>query len=282
MNRLDKPNISVKNVFKDCISNFRDDEFRNRLENCVEDIVRFTQEYEEKMNDGQVHTIPIHKMINNITKDEMVKVYEQKMAKKGQPGRKYYDQIMSIPKHGICPYCGEGVVSTLDHYLPKSKYVSLIVTPSNLIPSCFDCNKTKTDDDFEKFTDVTINPYFDNIGDEIWLKANISFQDDDFIIKYEVNKPDTWRDDLFTRVKTHFRIYKLNKLYSSKAAQKMVGIKRKMIKQYDKCGIDGVMEYFKDGLDEYSYNLNSWQSALYRGLIENSEIEQEWLELHRE
>ena len=39
-----------------------------------------------------------------------------------------------------CPFCGIGTVSTLDHYLPKSKYPALAITPKNMIPACRDCN----------------------------------------------------------------------------------------------------------------------------------------------
>ena len=63
-------------------------------------------------------------------------------------GRKYYDKIKAIPKYSKCPFCGVGIVSTLDHYLPKTKYPTYALTPVNLIACCADCNKNKKS--FEK------------------------------------------------------------------------------------------------------------------------------------
>ncbi|TGA97710.1 hypothetical protein E4665_11460 [Sporolactobacillus shoreae] len=72
-----------------------------------------------------------------------MKVYTQKMVPKSQLGRPYYDLFLSLPPNEKCPYCGQKKVSTLDHFLPKSVYTPLIVTPTNLVPSCKDCNTEK-------------------------------------------------------------------------------------------------------------------------------------------
>lgn len=283
MNKLKKPDDDVKIVFNDCISNIRDTALKSKLENCSDDIVSNSNDYEQKMANGQVHTIPIHIELNGLTKEQMVKLYDEKMAKSGQPGRKYYDKLMSVPEYGICPYCGQGIVTTLDHYLPKTKFVSLVVTPSNLIPSCFDCNKAKTSSDFNEFEDTMLNPYFDDLGEEIWLKAKVvKEKQDDFVVTYYVQKPEGWSDVLLKRVENYFNVFHLSRLYSSHAAQRLRGIKPKLIIKYTKFGLDSVLEYLKDGLDEYSYDLNCWQSALFSELLENSWIYEEWLEMHRE
>lgn len=44
---------------------------------------------------------------------------------------------------GCCPYCGADLVLSnckLDHFFPKSKYPTLALVLSNLVPSCGDCN----------------------------------------------------------------------------------------------------------------------------------------------
>ena len=52
-------------------------------------------------------------------------------------------KIKSIPKYNKCPFCGVGRVSTLDHYLPKTKYPTYAVTPVNLVACCAECNKKR-------------------------------------------------------------------------------------------------------------------------------------------
>ena len=281
MIKLKKPDDNVKDVFNDCISNFRED-FKEKLEKCVNDIVLYTNEYEEKMSNKEVHQFNVHQQLTGLSKLEMIKVYEQKMAKCGQPGRKYYDKFMSIPQYGICPYCGQGIVSTLDHYLPKTKFISLVVTPSNLIPSCKDCNKAKTDDVFTSYEDTILNPYFDDLGEEIWLEAKVIKDDkNDFVLTYNVIKPDNWSKELFERVKNHFKVFGLNRLYSSHAAQRLIGVKRKIINLYNTSGLDSVLKDIRENVEACSYNHNSWEYALYSALLNNAWVREEWLELHK-
>lgn len=281
MIKLKKPDDNVKDVFNDCISNFRED-FKEKLEKCVNDIVLYTNEYEEKMSNKEVHSINVHQQLAGLSKLEMIKVYEQKMAKSGQPGRRYYDKFMSIPQYGICPYCGQGIVSTLDHYLPKTKFISLVVTPSNLIPSCKDCNKAKTDDVFTSYADTILNPYFDDLGEEIWLDAKVIKDDkNDFVLTYHVIKPNNWSNELFERVKNHFKVFGLNRLYSSHAAQRLIGVKRKLINLYNTSGLDSVLKDLSENVEACSYNPNSWEYAMYSELLNNAWVHEAWLELHK-
>ncbi|EHI99059.1 HNH endonuclease [Clostridium sp. DL-VIII] len=281
MIKLKKPDDNVKDVFNDCISNFRE-EFKEKLEKCLDDVISKTDEYEEKISNRKVHYLATHQKLQGLSKEDMIKVYEQKMAKSGQPGRKYYDKFMSIPQYGVCPYCGQGIVSTLDHYLPKTKFVSLIVTPSNLIPSCKDCNKAKTDDVFTSYADTILNPYFDDLGEEIWLEAKVIKDDkNDFVLTYNVIKPDKWSNELFERVKNHFKVFGLNRLYSSHAAQRLIGIKRKLINLHNTLGLDSVLKDLKENVEACSYDPNSWECAMYRELLKNSWVHEAWLELHK-
>lgn len=43
----------------------------------------------------------------------------------------------------VCPYCGFGEPTELDHYLPKTQYDELAIYPRNLVPSCGPCNNAK-------------------------------------------------------------------------------------------------------------------------------------------
>jgi hypothetical protein len=62
----------------------------------------------------------------------------------------------------LCPYCGSPACGTLDHYYPKMTFPQYAITPDNLIPCCYKCNKIK--DEIYPITNFAriINPYFDN------------------------------------------------------------------------------------------------------------------------
>lgn len=278
MRKIPKPIDDVEDVFLDCISNIDSKEFRRRLESCKDEIACATQEFENKAETNQTHTIRSKNTVAGIiTKDEMTKIYTDKMAKKSAPGRKYYDKYMASPKNGICPLCGQRIVSTLDHYLPKKKYPTLAVTPSNLVPACKDCNKDKGEKEFADSTEETIHPYFDDIENETWLYARI-IEEDEMAITYYVKKPNSWTNVMYERVKNHFKMFKLNALYSAHSAEEISNMLGVLVNLYKKTGSDGVREMLKEFYESNErVHLNSWKVAMYRALYESQWFYDEWL-----
>lgn len=279
MTKLPFPTESVEEVFRTCISSCQDDKLKENLMLVSPEIKRASEEYEDSARKGEIHKIPARKNLSaSIGIKEMEAVYTSKFAGIRGPGRKYYDARMAAAPGGVCPLCGVQIVSTLDHYLPKSKYPALAVTPSNLIPACYDCNfgKGKTNPSTEE--EVPLNPYFDNSDDEIWLKVQFSLVDGAFIPNYMVVKPDKWTDLLFHRTQFHVKLYNLQNLYAVHAVDEISNCKLRWSKVLQNCGIRGLQDYLiEDCQSRENVSLNSWQSALYRGLVENIELLHSWL-----
>lgn len=113
---LKKTEDSVKDIFTKCIGNIRDEKLKEKLNSCLPSIVNLTDEYEDKAKGGLLYQIEEHDNICGlVTTNEMKKIYTDKFAKKGQPGREYYDIYMTIPKYGTCPF------------VEKGKYLLLII-----------------------------------------------------------------------------------------------------------------------------------------------------------
>lgn len=76
----------------------------------------------------------------------------------------------------VCPYCGFGEPTDLDHYLPRSLYEALAVYPRNLVPSCGPCNNAK-----RAFVPGVgpapglIHAYFQQLPDLEFLRADVAF-----------------------------------------------------------------------------------------------------------
>lgn len=279
MRTLKKPTDSVKTVFLQCIGNYQSEDLKNRLGACIGDIELATKEFEDKASIACTHTISIHKSVSGVvTSKEMCNVYEDKLAKKHAPGRMYYDKYLSAPQNGVCPLCGLRQATTLDHYLPKMKFPSLAVTPSNLVPACRDCNTSKHDDSFSRSNEEIIHPYFDNIENDLWLYACIAEEDMEPVVTYHASKPAPWDDILFDRVKNHFEVFELNRLYATHAAEEITSIKHKLRKLYQTAGAASVRLQLKEDMESSEYaHLNSWKSALYRALHDSQWICEEWL-----
>ena len=195
--------------------------------------------------------------------NEMEALYTQRMVKKGSPGRHIYDKLISLPPHGKCPLCGHRTVSTLDHYLPKSRYLVLAVTPLNLVPACSDCNKFKSSIFPSCSEEALIHPYFDNIESDKWLFADVCHTSP-ATVRFRLNKPDSWGEVLFDRLIRHFKNMKLGCLYAAQAADELLHIHHQLLLIYNSGGASAVRQEMIDRAESCrKININSWRTATF-------------------
>jgi hypothetical protein len=195
--------------------------------------------------------------LTGVSTEEMIRVYDWRMAAQGSPGRAIYDAIMVGSPNGICPLCGQGVVKTLDHYLPKSRYAALAVNPANLIPACSDCNKAKSNAVAD-----TLHPYYDDIEHEPWLRAEHK-ETGAASVRFLVDPPTSWTPEFGGRVTRHFRVFGLNKLYISNSAQHISGMQLRLSQRSANGGTEAVRAQLADEEESWrAFHLNSWQAAL--------------------
>lgn len=264
-----KPIDNVIEVFMTCISNYSDINLKTRLESVSNFIETSTISYDNKAMVNNLTSIPMINNVNTIiTVDEMIKVYDNKLVKKGQPGRIYYEKLRLSAKNNICPLCNQRTVTTLDHILPKSLYPTFAVTPFNLIPSCADCNKSKDRYSPNAPEEEILHPYYDNISNLQYLFALVEQTTPPSIIFYI--KQSNPMNIIEQRLGKHFSLFKLNELYSSNAAEELSNIYYRLSKLYSTGGAESVAEYLKDEFESrYENNKNSWQTAMYESLYQD-------------
>ena len=270
MRKLTPPNDDAVVVFETCIERVRNADLKRRLQSCSEEIGDASAEFDQKAAVAELHTIEAKDNVANAASvDEMKKVYTERMAKKMAPGRIYYDRIMALPEHGRCPLCSQRVVSTLDHHLPKAHYPSLAVLPLNLIPSCQDCNKTKSEDIPINSEQETLNPYYDDVEGFTWVKAKLT-ESIPVSIEFYVDPPRNCDEVLKERLKHHFSTFNLASLYSSHAAEELASIEFIARKIFEDGGGDELGNFLRDAAESrMQVNINSWQTALYTCLSES-------------
>lgn len=265
MRKLNKPIDTVEYVFTICISKIRPT-LKNRLELCKTDVVAAAKDFEIKIEKGHLHKIKSKDNLHpNISADEMEKVYTRMLDKK-HPARVFYDKLLATPKHGRCPLCGHNPVATIDHHLPKELYPILCIVLSNLIPACRNCNSNKGTFYAKCSEEETIHPYFDDVETDTWLQASV-IQSNPVSIEFSVSNPSNWTDLLGKRVKYHFGLFKLAKLYSTQAACELGDIQYNLTKLFNASGAQSVQEYLLDAaISRENNHKNSWQTAMYRAL----------------
>lgn len=269
MVHIEKPTDNVKEVFETCISNFIDTTFKVKLNSVSSYIDTSTNNYDIQATNNNINSITSTSTVNGIvTVVEMKKVYEEKLVRKGQPGRKYYEKLRLSAKNNICPLCNQRTVTTLDHVLPKTSYPTFAVTPFNLIPACADCNKIKDTYQPNTSEEEIIHPYYDNISNKQYLYASVRQETPPSIIFYiNLSEPEAIIEK---RLQKHFSLFNLNELYTSNAAEELSNISYRISKLYNTGGKESVIAYLKDEFESrYENNKNSWQTAMYKTLYEN-------------
>jgi hypothetical protein len=197
---------------------------------------------------------------------EVIRLYDGTFSRRGSRTRHIYDQIKSGAKHGMCPLCAQRPVSTLDHYLPKSKHPAYAVMPVNLIPACQDCNKAKLNRQAATEAEQTLHPYYDNIDNVTWLRAKLLEKSPPALTFY-VDKPAQWSPAMQTRVETHFRTFALASLYGSHAAEELTNLKLSLIWVADAGGAVLLRRHLADlAKSRRAVSLNSWQLAMLEEL----------------
>ncbi|MDO9161239.1 MAG: hypothetical protein Q8N35_13030 [Methylococcaceae bacterium] len=269
MRKLEKPTDDAKTVFLTCISKVKNTDLKSRLTEVADEIESLASNYDQSAANATLNNITQDSVNSIVSNDEMKKVYEYRMARKGQPGRHIYDKLLLMPKHGICPLCGQRRADTLDHHLPQAHYPFLVVTPFNLVAACSACNKSKLNKVSAQAEKQTLHPYYDDVTTERWLYAEV-IQGNPAALRFFVQPPENWDDVLKARLHHHFAIFELGVLYTTHAGSELVNQKAKLELLFNRGGLEKVIEDLQDNADSTNcVHKNSWQSAMYHALAES-------------
>lgn len=269
MRRLNKPTQDAGETFASCVSIVRNPEMRRHLEALRTNVEAASNDFEAKGLLAEWHLIAQTGSIGPVPKEELVATYNSRMARPNTPGRLIYDELIIVPQRR-CPLCGQRDVSTLDHYLPESRFTLLVVSPINLVPACKDCNYNKRSAVPSSATEQTFHPYYDNFDDGVWVKA-ILVKSDPLGVLYEVERSQGWSSEKFARASNHFEMLELGALYSDHAVSELGEIKRRLRNLYEAGGAIAVREDLGFSASSITgVHVNSWRGALYTAAAANN------------
>ncbi|QNH22924.1 hypothetical protein HEP73_03873 [Xanthomonas sp. GW] len=207
-----------------------------------------------------------------LTRKDLKDLYEVNMVGQRQAARDHYDQILLSPPYKKCPYCSLGQATTLDHYLPKSRFPQFSVSVANLVPSCRDCQSKKGRDYAVNKTTQTLHPYFDSPAffSQSWLRARL-LRASTMSVEFYVDPPALWPSAMKARVEAHFAAHHLAKRFAIEAACELVSV-NETVADLRAAGqfmdIEIILRLQANG---HARNcVNSWQSAFYNALADDS------------
>lgn len=272
MIKLPVPKYDVEKIVNDCISSWgltaSTKARKKRVEASLDEIVEESNRYMQRATAGELSLFRAHEeLTHGATKEDMIRLYEDKFVSGG--GRKYYEGIRGSASK--CPYCRKREVTTIDHYLSKTKYPVFSVAPGNLVPSCSDCNKIKDNIEFTSRDEEVIHPYFDDFTQEKWISAQVIPNGEEPIaFAYKVSCPDAWDKTRKTRALNHFDVFKLARVYAFEASEELVTCLSRIKRDYSSGGEEQAKKALREDISALdSENLNSWRSAMYQAILDD-------------
>jgi 5-methylcytosine-specific restriction endonuclease McrA len=266
--KLPPPPYKAKGIFGVCAISVRSAEFQTRLLGVISEIISAENYYATLAPNGMLHQFPAIDHVGVwVTGEEMETLYTGTLARLESTARPYYNAIRTSAPNDICPYCGQRTVDSLDHYLPKSLYPALAVTPINLVPACSACNKIKLDYQPTAPNELILHPYYDDVTKDIWLKARVVDIGGNPVLEFFADPPSTWPTLWASRVRTHLDTLGLPALYALHAAEELVNNRQSLQNLHLSGGAAAVKAHCKEVQDSrQAAYLNSWQAALYGAL----------------
>lgn len=263
MRTLPRPVDSAGDTYRLCISSVRDADLKRRLDSAEPQIIAASKQFDSRAKSATLHLIAQHSSVGGVVSTKEMSAVYGRMAGKNTPGRPVYDRLVLSAVHGRCPLCAQRTVSTLDHHLPKAKYPSLAVTPLNLIPACADCNKVKLENTPADASNQTLHPYFDDVEGDEWLNAEV-VHGSPVAIRFFVDAPAHWHPVKASRVRFHFKTFKLSILFGSHAAEELQNLRYGLALLLASTDADAVQQHLVEraGSCRAAWR-NSWQTAMY-------------------
>jgi hypothetical protein len=270
MRRLPVPQLETYEVYDAAADAFEDNNLRARLIGAQNEIVMEERRYRDLAITGQLYLLQkSDTVVAGVSAAEMKELYKKGMSSAIGPARPFYDALMNGAPHGTCPLCGQGKVRNLDHYLPQSKFASLVVTPINLVPACRDCNVAKSSKTPTTTEEQTLNPYFDDFTNRRWLCASV-VKNNPPVVLYDVCPPSDWMPSTGDRLRRHMDVFKLAATFTLYAGEELSQIAQELQYLHGIGGPTAVQEELREraGNHEQTHR-NSWQTAMYFALSES-------------
>lgn len=269
MYRLDQPTAVSSQVYKNTVKTIRDRTRRNALLDVSNAVQQKCSEFDDIAGQLKFESArSVQFRIKGIDPLELKNLYDLQFSKR-KGVQKFRDDIRNAAPNAVCPYCGEGKVAQIDHYLPKESFAGLAVHPSNLVPACGECNQLKRAYKPGSSRPAVLNPYFDEKAfDTPWLSAKLNVSTLGLpAIEFEVSLTPPFKK-LKERLQAHMDIFQLGRRFGTWAGQTLDdfdGLVRSDLGR--DMGIEDARIYLSRAAVQHSGGrVNSWEGSALRAM----------------
>ena len=208
--------------------------------------------------------------VAGLASNDMSLLYDPQCSKrKGTDNLR--DSIRNAAPNSLCPYCGEGTVAQIDHYLPKESYAGISVHPANLVPACADCNQAKQSYAPDSSKPAVLHPYFDTAFGIKWLSATVEEGEIGRpVVKYNIDS-DLLNLQLRSRLIAHMDVFKLWSRFSIWAGQSLDNFGSYLKHEHGQAMdiLEARDHLERTALQQSGGRINSWEGAAHTAMRES-------------
>ena len=280
MKKLTAPAYEATELYDKSVDGLLDEALRTKFEENLPQVVEAFNAFDSasltrtwcnlpRAARGQSNAI----IVGNLSKAELVRLYDHGVVRsKGEP-RKIYDQI-KLSAYDECPYCGVGeigVVGTVDHFLPKALFPSYSVLPLNLVPACQVCNKCMGSGFPIEPNRQPLHPYLDKYRFfyEKWTTGTLR-EEEPLVVDFDVDPPPDWPAIDRERVIQHFRVCKLEERYRSRVWSDLSPLISQRKTTLRELSADKFRDHLLVNANEPNLPINGWRRTLYSVLADSA------------
>jgi hypothetical protein len=267
---LPPPTIDPREHYQTCVRQTRDKAVKALLLGMAGRVTKAGEKYKKAAASGRLHKVK-KMQVGARENAKLSTVYDRRMVPLTGSGRAVYDEIKGAAAK--CPYCSDGEVYELDHFLPKVALPEFNVLPINLIPICHPCNHIKLQRKPEGLRKYFLHPYFDQLPQRTqWLFADIKRSGKGPVLIYRVELDPDEHGNVAHRLKYHFRELELDRRFKEASATVLVELEAILDEHLGQFDADQIAALFK-GLGRRHLRLhgNKLEMAAYLAAAANED-----------
>lgn len=203
-------------------------------------------------------------------KKSLLHCYENKTKELDSLKKKISESQTDVCQ-ATCQLCDIDSPATLDHYLPKDIYPEYSIFSKNLVPCCYVCNNKRGSNWINNGKRTTLNMYFDDLPENIFLVSKIRINNDIPIVDFEI-KDEKLNKKESELIKNHFSTLELHNRYKIQANTILSEIKseirRRKLYEFDRTQLKEILKEVACSKRDV-FGINNWKASIYDAVIES-------------
>jgi hypothetical protein len=267
---LNAPAIDYRALYRKAITQTQRNADRVALAAMEDRIVVAAADYDATIQAHGPHAVVQIPLTSR--EDALVRVlYDKRIVAKSGICRSTYDDI--YVSAASCPFCMDGEIYEVDHFLPQAHHHDVVMYPGNLVPICHPCNHIKLELLPVDARHSLLHPYFDRLPVQPWLFAQLDRKADGPVLNYWVDLDETEYGNIAPRLEYHFATLQLDRRMRVRSAKALVELQSDIEGYLADLGPEGLKAHFaSEAAKHFERHGNSLEAAAYRAASINDEF----------